>query len=90
LKVFTRQAFLDMPRFDHMHRFLPALMIRRGGKVVSVKVNHRQRERGISKYGMWGRLKVGIVDIFGVMWLRSRGSKPNTQIIRRSQSGKET
>ena len=87
LKVFTRTAFLDMPRFDHMHRFLPALMIRRGGKVISVEVNHRQRERGVSKYGMWGRLKVGIVDIFGVMWLRSRGSKPHTQIIHQSKSG---
>ncbi|MCK5166559.1 MAG: glycosyltransferase family 2 protein [Rhodospirillaceae bacterium] len=87
LKVFTRLAFLDMPRFDHMHRFLPALMIRRGGKVISVKVNHRQRERGISKYGMWGRLKVGIVDIFGVMWLRSRGSKPQIEIVRASKSG---
>ena len=87
LKVFTRAAFLDMPRFDHMHRFLPALMIRRGGKVVSVKVNHRQRELGISKYGMWGRLKVGIVDIFGVMWLRRRGSKPNSEIIHQSESG---
>lgn len=76
LKVFTRAAFLDMPRFDHMHRFLPALMIRRGGRVRSVEVNHRPRERGQSKYGLWGRLKVGIVDIFGVNWLIRRGSKP--------------
>ena len=79
LKVFTRTAFMDMPRFDHMHRFLPALMIRRGGAVESVKVNHRERERGISKYGLWGRLKVGVVDIFGVMWLRTRGSKPTVE-----------
>jgi dolichol-phosphate mannosyltransferase len=76
LKVFTREAFLDMPRFDHMHRFLPALMIRRGGKVVSVAVNHRPRERGVSKYGVWNRLWVGIVDIFGVMWLQSRANLP--------------
>ncbi|PIW25957.1 MAG: dolichol-phosphate mannosyltransferase [Rhodospirillales bacterium CG15_BIG_FIL_POST_REV_8_21_14_020_66_15] len=76
LKVFPRQAFLDMPRFDHMHRFMPALMIRLGGRVMSVPVNHRPRERGTSKYGVWNRLWVGIVDLFGVMWLQRRGSKP--------------
>jgi dolichol-phosphate mannosyltransferase len=76
LKVFTRSAFLDMPRFDHMHRYLPALMIRRGGRVESVPVNHRHRERGISKYGMWDRLSVAIRDLLGVMWLTARGSKP--------------
>ncbi len=72
LKVFTRAAFLDLPYFNHMHRFLPALMIRRGGRVQSVVVNHRARERGVSKYGMWNRLWVGIIDIMGVMWLQRR------------------
>jgi dolichol-phosphate mannosyltransferase len=76
LKIFARATFLDLPRFDHMHRFLPALMIRAGGKVESVAVNHRPRERGQSKYGMWDRLWVGIVDLFGVMWLQSRASHP--------------
>lgn len=76
LKLFTRTAFLDMPRFDHMHRFLLALMIRRGGRVVSVRVGHRPRRRGRSKYGMWDRLSVGIVDLFGVMWLQARGRNP--------------
>lgn len=76
LKLFSREAFLDMPRFNHMHRFLPALMIRRGGSVVSVRVNHRPRERGVSKYGLWNRLWVGIVDLFGVMWLQRRASVP--------------
>ena len=76
LKLFSRDAFLDMPRFNHMHRFLPALMIRRGGTVVSVQVNHRPRERGLSKYGLWNRLGVGIVDLFGVMWLQRRASVP--------------
>ncbi len=76
LKVFTRAAFLDLPYFSHMHRFLPALMIRRGGKVQSVEVNHRARERGISKYGMWNRLWVGIVDIIGIMWLQRRSKVP--------------
>ncbi|MDV7340438.1 glycosyltransferase family 2 protein [Terasakiella sp. A23] len=76
LKVFTREAFLDLPYFNHMHRFLPALMIRRGGRVQSVKVNHRARERGVSKYGMWNRLWVGIVDIMGLKWLQARGKVP--------------
>ncbi len=76
LKLFTRAAFLDMPRFDHMHRFLPALMIRLGGRVVSVPVNHRPRQRGQSKYGMWDRLWVGVVDLFGVMWLQARAKRP--------------
>ena len=79
LKVFSRDAFLDMPRFDHMHRFLPALMIRRGGKVVSVHVNHRPRQRGVSKYGVWNRLWVGIVDLFGVMWLQARANLPQIE-----------
>jgi len=76
LKVFSRAAFMDLPFFNHMHRFLPALMIRRGGRVQSVAVNHRARERGVSKYGMWNRLWVGIVDIIGVMWLQSRAKVP--------------
>ena len=74
LKVFTRAAFLDMPRFDHMHRFLPALMIRRGGAVISLKVNHRPRERGDSKYGTLDRLAVGIIDLLGMLWLQRRVS----------------
>ncbi|MEX2450974.1 MAG: glycosyltransferase family 2 protein [Rhodospirillales bacterium] len=78
LKVFSRAAFLDMPRFDHMHRFLPALMKRRGGTVIPVAVNHRPRERGQSKYGVMNRLWVGIVDLFGVMWLQRRARNPET------------
>lgn len=77
LKVFTRASFMDMPRFDHMHRYLPALMIRRGGRVVSVPVNHRHRERGTSKYGTLDRALVGIADLFGVMWLQRRGNRPD-------------
>lgn len=86
LKVFTRSAFLDMPRFDHMHRYLPALMIRRGGRVESVPVNHRHRERGISKYGMWDRLSVAVRDLLGVMWLSARGSKPVVTPIRQAKT----
>jgi len=76
LKLFSREVFLDLPYFDHMHRFLPALVIRRGGRVVSVPVNHRSRERGVSNYGTLDRLMVGIVDLFGVMWLQHRAKQP--------------
>ena len=72
IKLFAREVFMDLPRFDHMHRFLPALFLRQGARVISVPVNHRPRLRGTSKYGMLNRLWVGIVDIAGVMWLRRR------------------
>jgi dolichol-phosphate mannosyltransferase len=72
IKLFEREAFMNLPRFDHMHRFLPALFQRHGARVVSVPVGHRPRTRGTSKYGMLNRLWVGIVDIAGVMWLRRR------------------
>jgi dolichol-phosphate mannosyltransferase len=72
LKVFSRRLFLDLPAFDHMHRFLPALVIRSGGRVVSIGVNHRERMRGQSKYGLHNRLWVGLVDMAGVYWLQRR------------------
>jgi glycosyltransferase involved in cell wall biosynthesis len=72
LKLFEREAFLTLPHFDHMHRFLPALFLRAGGRVVSVEVGHRPRTRGRSHYGLFNRLWVGIVDMFGVMWLIRR------------------
>jgi dolichol-phosphate mannosyltransferase len=72
LKVFYRDDFLELPAFDHMHRFLPALAQRQGGSVQSVPVNHRPRRHGISKYGINNRLWVGIVDLFGVVWLGRR------------------
>jgi dolichol-phosphate mannosyltransferase len=74
IKVFERDVFMHMPRFDHMHRFMPALFQRQGFEVVSVPVNHRERTRGTSKYGLHNRLWVGIVDLFGVMWLIRRAS----------------
>jgi dolichol-phosphate mannosyltransferase len=76
LKLFHREAFLDLPRFDHMHRFLPALFLRDGGKIVSVPVNHRPRRRGVSKYGLNNRLWVGLVDLLGVLWLQRRARQP--------------
>lgn len=79
IKVMSREVFMELPRFDHMHRFLPALFLRAGTRVVSVPVAHRPRERGASKYGLFDRLWVGIVDIFGVMWLRRR-AKPGLRV----------
>jgi dolichol-phosphate mannosyltransferase len=76
LKLFRRAAFLELPHFDHIHRFLPALFIRAGGHVVSVPVRHHQRAHGASHYGTWDRLKVGIVDLFGVAWLQRRWRRP--------------
>ncbi len=76
LKVFGRDLFLALPFFDHMHRFLPALVLRQGGQVVSVPVGHRPRAAGRSKYGLHNRLWVGIVDLLGVAWLQRRMQRP--------------
>lgn len=76
LKLFPRAVFLALPQFDHMHRFLPALVRRAGGEVLSVEVSHRPRRHGVSKYGMLDRLWVGIVDLFGVWWLSRRAMRP--------------
>jgi dolichol-phosphate mannosyltransferase len=77
LKLFPRSLFLDLPYFDHMHRFLPALVLREGGIVRSIQVNHRPRRRGVSKYGVLDRLGVGVVDLFGVIWLKRRAARPH-------------
>ncbi|MDB5373162.1 MAG: glycosyltransferase family 2 protein [Belnapia sp.] len=76
LKVFSRSLFLALPHFDHMHRFLPALVLRQGGEVVSAPVNHRPRLRGISNYGTLDRLAVSLFDLLGVAWLQRRGTRP--------------
>jgi dolichol-phosphate mannosyltransferase len=79
LKVFRRQVFLDLPHFDHMHRFLPALFVRAGGRVLSVPVNHRPRLRGRSNYGTLDRLWVGIFDLLGMFWLQRRVLRPELE-----------
>ena len=76
LKVFARDTFLALPQFDHMHRFLPALVQRQGGRVLSIEVRHRPRARGVSKYGLHDRLWTGIIDLFGVRWLQRRNQRP--------------
>ena len=79
IKLFEREAFLDLPYFDHMHRYLPALMQRAGWKTVSVPVNHRARGAGVSKYNNLNRALVGIADLRGVAWLIRRAKRTAVQ-----------
>ena len=72
LKIFRREDFMDFPSFNHMHRFMPALMLRNGGRVKSVEVNHRPRIHGKSHYGVLNRLWIGFADLLGVFWLNRR------------------
>lgn len=81
LKVFPRTLFLDLPHFDHMHRYLPALVLRQGGRVVSEPVNHRPRVRGSSKYGTLDRLAVSFADLVGVAWLQRRWKRPEVTLV---------
>jgi len=72
LKAFRRSAFLELPYFDHIHRFLIALVLRDGWTVSYVPVNHRPRLTGTSKYTNFGRLLVSVHDLLGVRWLQRR------------------
>lgn len=74
-KLFERAAFLALPAFNHMHRYLPALMHRDGWRSVSEPVNHRPRSQGRSKYNNLQRAWVGISDLRGVAWLIRRGNR---------------
>ena len=76
LKAFRRDIFLRLPYFDHLHRYLPALMIREGYQNLYLDVDHRHRETGQSKYTNWGRLVASLSDLLGVMWLKSRSRRP--------------
>ena len=76
LKAFRRDVFLQLPYFDHIHRYLPALMIREGYENRYLDVDHRHRETGRSKYTNWGRLAASVSDLAGVMWLKSRARRP--------------
>ena len=86
LKLFPRHTFLRLPFFDHMHRFLPALIMRNGGAVLSVEVNHRPRKHGQSHYGIWDRLWVGLLDLLGVIWLQRRSKTAEVQEVRNFES----
>ena len=76
LKAFRREVFLRLPYFDHIHRYLPALMIREGYENRYLDVDHRHRETGRSKYTNWGRLMASFSDLLGVMWLKTRARQP--------------
>ena len=76
LKAFRRDVFLRLPYFDHIHRYLPALVIREGYRNQYLDVGHRHRETGRSKYTNWGRLRASLSDLMGVIWLKSRSRRP--------------
>jgi glycosyltransferase involved in cell wall biosynthesis len=78
LKAMRREVYLRLPYFDHMHRFLPALVLREGYGVAFREVNHRPRSAGVSKYTNLGRLPPAVLDLAGVMWLRARARDPGT------------
>lgn len=72
IKILPRSLFLQLPFFNHMHRFMPSLVRRHGGAVIGVPVAHRPRQVGNSKYRIVDRLIVGIFDVLGVIWLLRR------------------
>jgi glycosyltransferase involved in cell wall biosynthesis len=83
LKAFRREAYLALPYFDALHRFMPALMKREGYAVAHVDVVDRPRHAGRSNYGLFDRLWVGIVDLAGVWWLiRRRRRAPAAQEVK--------
>lgn len=84
LKLFRREDYINLPYFRHMHRFLPALMIREGVRVIHVDVSHRARRHGVSKYGTLDRLLVALADLQGVRWLQKR-SRLNPVITEESK-----
>lgn len=77
IKVMKREAYLSLPYFDHMHRYMPALMNAEGQKVEFLNVNHRERGAGQSKYTNFGRLWAALSDLRGVMWLIRRRRSTN-------------
>jgi len=78
IKIFKKKAFLQLPFFDHQHRYLPLLMRREGFCVDAFPVSHRPRLTGRSKYTNLGRAAVAIRDILGVLWLRDRAKRPSS------------
>lgn len=72
LKAFRREVFLMLPYFDGLHRFLPALVRREGYEIGYVDVIDRPRRSGVSNYGFFDRLWIGVMDLAGVWWLIRR------------------
>jgi dolichol-phosphate mannosyltransferase len=81
LKAFRRDAFLALPFFDHLHRYLPALFKREGWKIAHVDVAHRARGYGTSHYTNFGRAIVGVIDLIGVWWLLRRRKLPEITAV---------
>lgn len=75
IRAIRREVYLRLPYFDHMHRFLPALIQREGRQVIALDVNHRPRHHGRSNYGTLDRAIAGIIDLMGVMWLQHRRNR---------------
>ncbi|MCP1335112.1 glycosyltransferase family 2 protein [Futiania mangrovi] len=82
LKAFPREVYLMLPYFDHIHRFMPAMVQREGLRVQTVDVAHRPRVAGRSKYGNLQRALVGIVDLAGAAWLMRRRRLPRVEAVR--------
>ncbi|MCE3256744.1 MAG: glycosyl transferase, family 2 [Nitrobacter vulgaris] len=84
LKTFRREVFLSLPYFDGLHRFLPALVRREGYDITYVDVIDRLRRSGVSNYGFFDRLWIGIIDLAGVWWLirRKKSTPAATEVIR--------
>lgn len=80
IKLIRRDLFLELPRFDALHRFMPALVIRAGGQAVSVPVNHRPRTHGTSKYTILQRALIGFIDMWGIFWLMRRNTLPRRKV----------
>jgi glycosyltransferase involved in cell wall biosynthesis len=78
MRAFRREAYLELPYFDHIHRFMPAMMLREGYRIAHADVNHRPRSHGISKYGTLDRLLVSLSDLVGVRWLVRRSRRPES------------
>jgi glycosyltransferase involved in cell wall biosynthesis len=76
LKALPREVFLRLPYFDHLHRYIPALVKREGFRAEFVEVSHRPRASGRSKYSNWRRLWVSLGDLVGVVWLLNRARPP--------------
>lgn len=72
LKIMNAEMLRMLPHFKNMHRFLPPLLAAQGASIAEIKVNHRERTMGVSKYGTWDRLKAGVYDLIGVRWLLDR------------------
>lgn len=89
IKLFSREGFLDLPFFNHFHRFLPALIIAQGGTLEVVPVSHRERRAGQSKYTAWSRAWVGIVDMLGVAWLQRRAKLPIVRQVETHKANKD-